>query len=155
MRDSLTGLFNRRYLTETLAIEVERRERNLRSRIALCVVDIAHFKEVNDRFGHPLGDEVFTSAAKCLQASVRVVDHVARYGGEAFVLLLDESEVASALATCDRIRAQVARLRLPDLPELSVTVSIGVACRTAGERATQLLICADQTLYLAKASAIV
>lgn len=151
VRDSLTGLFNRRHLTETLAIEDARSERHLRGGIALCVVDIDHFKQVNDRFGHPVGDEVIALVAKCMQDSVRVVDYVARYGGEEFVLLLEEPEVSSALVTCNRIRAQVALLRLPHLPELSVTVSVGVAIGTAAERASELLVRADQALYRAKA----
>lgn len=89
--------------------------------------------------------------AKCLLVSVRVVDYVARYGGEEFVLLLEEPEAADALATCERIRAQVVELRLLDLPELAVTVSIGVACRKAAEDASQLIVRADHALYLAKA----
>ncbi|MGH8110559.1 MAG: GGDEF domain-containing protein [Rhodanobacteraceae bacterium] len=150
VRDPLTGLFNRRHLTETMTIEIARCERHLRGGIALCMVDIDRFKQVNDRFGHPVGDQVILWVAKCLQASVRVVDYVARYGGEEFVLLLEESEAANALATCERIRAQVAQLRLPDLPELAVTVSIGVARRRAAEDANQLIVLADQALYLAK-----
>jgi len=150
-RDPLTGLFNRRHLIETLPVDVARCERRLRSGIALCMVDIDYFKQINDRFGHPVGDEVIIVVAKCLQASVRVVDYVTRYGGEEFVLLLEESQAANAMATCERIRTQVAGLRLPDLPELAVTISIGVACRTAGEDASQLIVRADQALYLAKA----
>lgn len=150
-RDPLTGLFNRRHLIETLTVDVARCERRLRSGIALCMVDIDYFKQINDRFGHPVGDEVIILVAKYLQASVRVVDYVTRYGGEEFVLLLEESQAANAVATCERIRAQVAGLRLPDFPELAVTVSIGVACRMAGEDASQLIVRADQALYLAKA----
>lgn len=150
-RDPLTGLFNRRHLIETLTIDVARCERRLRSGITLCMVDIDYFKQINDRFGHPVGDEVIILVAKYLQASVRVVDYVTRYGGEEFVLLLEESQAANAVATCERIRAQVAELRLRGFPELAVTVSIGVACRTAGEDASQLIVRADQALYLAKA----
>lgn len=151
VRDPLTGLFNRRHLNETLTIEDARRERQLRGGVVLCIVDIDHFKKVNDRYGHPVGDEVIAMVAKCMQESVRLVDYVARYGGEEFVVLLEESGGASAQLTCERIRAQIAQLRVPGLPELSVTVSIGLACRTAGEHTSKLLARADQALYLAKA----
>ncbi|MEO7050825.1 MAG: GGDEF domain-containing protein [Rhodanobacter sp.] len=151
VRDPLTGLFNRRHLDETLTMEDARLERQLTGSVVLCVVDIDHFKKINDCYGHPVGDAVLAQVAKCIQGSVRAVDYVARYGGEEFVLLLEESEGASAQVTCERIRGQIAQLRLPGLPALSVTVSIGLASRTAAEPTSKLLARADQALYLAKA----
>lgn len=149
-RDSLTSLFNRRNLMEKLDLEIARCHRQKCRGITLCMVDLDHFKRVNDTFGHPVGDEVVVSVAKCLRESIRVVDYVARYGGEEFIVLMDADSDNLALAICERIRAQVGQLRITALQELSISVSIGIASLAMGESSASLIERADKALYLAK-----
>jgi diguanylate cyclase len=150
-RDPLTGLFNRRRLIERLESDISRCNR-LRTRgIILCIVDLDHFKQVNDSFGHNVGDEVLVMLGNCLLHSVREIDCVARYGGEEFVALLDADSDDLALVMSERIRTEVQKLRIPSHPELSVSVSIGVANWRNRESALNLIARADKALYLAKA----
>src|SRR5213592_4880965 len=107
LTDDLTGLYNRRYLMETLANEI-RRSRRLEHCCALLMGDIDHFKEYNDAFGHLAGDEMLIKVARALHESTREVDSVARYGGEEFVVLLPETAAEQAAETAERIRARVA-----------------------------------------------
>ncbi|WP_210543846.1 GGDEF domain-containing protein [Rhodoferax sp. PAMC 29310] len=155
-RDPLTGLFNRRRLMERLESDILRCNR-LRTRgIILCMVDLDHFKQVNDTFGHPVGDEVLVMLGNSLLNSVRDIDCVARYGGEEFIVLLDaDSDSDSddlALVMSERIRAKVQELRVPSRPELLISVSIGVASLKNRESALDLITRADKALYLAKAA---
>jgi diguanylate cyclase (GGDEF)-like protein len=150
-RDSLTGLFNRRNLMETLERELERCERKMSSGVALCMIDLDHFKRINDTFGHPAGDEVLIQAGACISASIRSVDYVARYGGEEFVVLLDGDSCSHARVVCERMRADIARQELAMLDGLTLSASMGVACYKEGDTAASLLARADKALYQAKA----
>ncbi len=150
-RDTLTGLYNRRDFMERLDLELARVGRQLRPGLALCLADVDHFKAINDRFGHPIGDEVLKLCANCLGESIRSTDYVARYGGEEFALLLDAATHELALQTCERIRKQVEQLHFAALPDFSITISMGVAQFVEGESPARLIERADLALYEAKA----
>ena len=148
-RDVLTGVFNRRHLTDTLEREVSRCERKGTS-LLLAVVDLDHFKRINDRHGHVAGDAALRAVAQVLLDTLRKADYVARYGGEEFVLLLDVDSVQGALVIGERLRARVEALRVKELDGDGVTVSIGAAFHQRGDMTVTLLARADAALYAAK-----
>ncbi|HVO32252.1 MAG TPA: sensor domain-containing diguanylate cyclase [bacterium] len=126
--DGLTGLNNHRYFQETATREVERAQRNPATRFALVLMDIDHFKKVNDGYGHPMGDEVLRRVSKILKATIqRKTDLVARYGGEEFVLVLADTNAEGARSVVDRIRAAVAKEEFEfEGKTFRVTMSAGV-----------------------------
>jgi diguanylate cyclase (GGDEF)-like protein len=145
--DDLTGLYNRRYVMEALANEV-RRSRRLEHSFTLLMLDVDHFKEYNDAYGHLAGDAALARVAAILQESSRDVDCAARYGGEEFVVLLPETEAQGATGTAQRIQARLAR---DALVGGKLTLSVGVAQFPAdGESPEELLAGADTALYQAK-----
>jgi diguanylate cyclase (GGDEF)-like protein len=152
VRDPLTGLHNRRHLDRELAAALARRPRA--GQLSLLVVDVDHFKSVNDRFGHAAGDTVLTSVATTLSAAVRAGDTAARLGGEEFVLVLPGAGREQAIERAEQVRRQVAAVRhLLDGDDVGVTVSIGVAvCPADGSDPAALLEAADHALYTAKAT---
>jgi diguanylate cyclase (GGDEF)-like protein len=152
VRDPLTGLHNRRHLDRALDADLARRPRT--GQLALLVVDIDHFKRVNDRFGHAAGDRVLTTVAGTLSAAVRDGDTAARLGGEEFVVVLPGAGREQALARAEQVRREVAAARhLLDGETVGVTVSIGVAvCPAVGASRDELLGAADRALYSAKAA---
>jgi diguanylate cyclase (GGDEF)-like protein len=147
--DELTGLPNRRAFNEELARALARSARS-EDPLSLCVLDLDRFKDVNDRFGHQVGDEVLAHAAEVIRISLREGDMAARFGGEEFAALLPATDSDTAYAVAERIRASVADA--PARPGLRVTVSIGTASAAAkAERdASDLLRRADRALYAAK-----
>jgi diguanylate cyclase (GGDEF)-like protein len=149
--DELTGLVNRRCFLGALAAEIGRS-----SRVAppsLILVDLDDFKLVNDRFGHPVGDELLQAFARALFGCLRDVDVAARLGGEEFAVLVPETGLAGAVAVADRLRR---RLESPLLDrggvEIGATASFGVAELGEGESADALLRRTDAALYRAKAA---
>lgn len=149
--DHLTGLANRRRFERQLEREVTRTRRYGRP-FCLFIVDIDHFKKVNDTFGHPTGDEVIMRLASTLQAGTRGIDMAARVGGEEFAVLLPETEYAAGVEVAVRLRDAVRRMEVP--AEVGrVTVSIGIAefLPTSGDGKT-LYAAADKALYEAKQS---
>ncbi len=158
--DVLTGWHNRRYLMTRLREELARSSRE-RTALVCLMVDVDHFKRINDRYGHLAGDEVLSQMAQCVDAVVRASDVSARYGGEEFVILLPGTELAAGHALAERIRRAVSAepIRLRATAEaIAVTVSIGVAEYRPGEReddlklaGERLLARADLALYEAKA----
>lgn len=155
-RDQLTGLFNRRYFDQALAQAVRRARRQCTS-VALLMMDLDRFKDVNDMHGHMVGDEVLRQVAKVVAEEAREgKDIPARYGGEEFAVIAPDTNVVGAESLAERIRAQVARLRVAAGEALvSVTLSIGVAAfhgRVAGatDPSRALIEAADQRLYQAK-----
>lgn len=149
--DELTGLFNRRRMRECLE---EARERSLRSGHRWCValVDVDHFKLVNDRYGHGVGDQVLQALAHAGGAHVRKLDLLARWGGEEFVLLLQDAPLPVGFGAVERWRqAQAAEPMSVPSVSLRVTFSAGVAEHRPGETVDQTLARADQALYAAKA----
>ena len=152
--DAMTGLTNYRGFTVTVGKEIERAARFGRP-LALLLLDLDHFKLVNDVWGHQRGDAVLVELAARVRAQVRDVDTCARYGGEEFVVVLPETGPAGAVQAAERILAAVRRRPFGDADEtsLDVTVSIGVAVfPDHGTTATTLLRRADEALYAAKAA---
>jgi diguanylate cyclase (GGDEF)-like protein len=149
--DPLTGLPNRRTFEERLRVELARAAR-YRLPLALVMIDLDHFKRVNDRHGHRAGDEVLRATAEVLDAGKRSGDLVARYGGEELVALLPHSDAQAATAWAERVRAQIAALVIPwNGGPLRVTASFGVAVFPAsGTDRDGLVEASDQALYLAK-----
>ena len=151
--DPLTQVLNRRALTTRLAAEIDRAHR-YQSVLTLLMLDLDHFKVVNDTYGHLVGDDVLREVAAFLQDQIRSVDVVARYGGEEFVIVLPETPLAGAIAFAERIRAQIEKRAFCETQgPLSVTVSVGVSvCPGDGvESADDLFARADDALYRAKA----
>lgn len=151
--DALTGLKNRRFFMERLHTEMLRSKRD-GTPVSLLIIDVDHFKRVNDSHGHPVGDELLRFVAQHISAEVRrESDIVARQGGEEFAALLINNNPAQALAVAEKIRQRVAnaRYQTPDL-ELSCTVSIGVATLVPSihSRSDELLKWADDALYHSK-----
>jgi len=151
VRDPLTGVYNRRKLDEQLRSEVSRAARYERP-LSLIMLDIDHFKRVNDGFGHPGGDEVIRHIAKLVSACVRDSDAVGRYGGEEFVIILPEVPAAGALVVAERIRACVAASPVIfKQTSIAVTVSLGVAENGKSSRSPETLLGeADEALYASK-----
>jgi diguanylate cyclase (GGDEF)-like protein/PAS domain S-box-containing protein len=150
--DSLTGLWNRRHffhLGERALLHALRYQ----SYLSLLMIDLDHFKKVNDTYGHTIGDEVLREFARFLKGCVRNADIVARYGGEEFVVLLPEVKKVAAFETAERIRKELARtpLKVDDL-EVLITTSIGVSefIRAEDEVLEQVIKRADVALYAAK-----
>ncbi len=151
--DALTGVPNRHFFTEALA-RASRGERRPGPQ-SILMIDIDHFKLLNDRYGHPVGDGCLREVARALQRTLmRPDDVLARYGGEEFIVLLRDSPVAGAQAVAERLRAAVQNLRIDNAgsPERVVTVSIGVACAelTGDAAAARMVEDADRALYAAK-----
>jgi diguanylate cyclase (GGDEF)-like protein len=150
--DNLTGLANRRSLTQNLLRQLDRYRRNGRP-FCVLMLDLDHFKSVNDRYGHLAGDEVLRHFAAHLAGSVRAVDFAARYGGEEFTVILFETGRSAAWESAERIRERVAEMVVPVEPgvNVSVTLSIGIAeaCAADGQP-DDLLQRADVALYEAK-----
>jgi diguanylate cyclase (GGDEF)-like protein len=153
--DFLTGLKTRGYFEQQLEMEIKRSERK-RTPFALLMVDIDHFKALNDNYGHHVGDQVLRDVSALLMKDMREVDTVARYGGEEFVLVLPETNEAGATLVADRLRRTVEQARFfagsPDAPE-HLTISIGVAIFDSDAQFKRDLIeAADAALYSAKNS---
>ncbi|HET8869153.1 MAG TPA: GGDEF domain-containing protein, partial [Aquabacterium sp.] len=148
--DALTGVFNRRHLMGCLETAVKRQERTGQS-FCVILVDIDHFKRINDTYGHLTGDVVLKEVARALNQTLRATDMCARYGGEEFVVLLEHTRAAQGLPCAERLRTLVASTRFEGLPADSrVTVSLGVAEHLEGESVDCTLERADRALYRAK-----
>jgi diguanylate cyclase (GGDEF)-like protein len=150
--DKLTGVSNRQKLVADLIDEVERANRYER-KLSVAFVDIDHFKAVNDTYGHAVGDVVLRGVAQTLNANLRATDQVGRYGGEEFMLILTETDVEEGAVLTEKLRNLVARQRFPIAggPDISVTISIGIAGGTGGAlRFDHLVRDADAAMYSAK-----
>jgi diguanylate cyclase (GGDEF)-like protein len=154
--DPLTGLWNFRYFQLQADRELESAARFERP-LSLLIIDLDHFKTINDRFGHQVGDDVLVEVARRIQAATRVPDVVARYGGEEFVVLLPGTDAVGAVATAERIRQAVSASKVTittaqDIAPMAVSCSIGVAEHPAhGTTVAGLLRSADAAMYQAKA----
>jgi diguanylate cyclase (GGDEF)-like protein len=160
LTDALTGVHNRRYFEQRLREEVDRALRK-GSPLSCLLVDLDHFKHVNDRHGHLIGDVVLREVAEQIKDQLRLSDAMARYGGEEFAVLLVQTNAASARAIAERIRERIAAqaFKLPEGSALSVTLSIGISTlmeeargADVDARARDLVAKADSALYTAKHS---
>ncbi len=145
--DALTGVLNRRGLDAALAVEATRQTR-LELPLSLVIFDLDHFKQINDGHGHAVGDVVLRAIGQLLRQMARQTDHVARFGGEEFVVLLPMTTIDDALLFAERLRQAVQELDLPD--SLCVTISLGVTQWQAGDSAESAFVRADGALYQAK-----
>jgi diguanylate cyclase (GGDEF)-like protein len=147
--DPLTNVLNRRsfnYLAEQAWTQAERDDGEL----AVVVLDLDHFKRINDRFGHAEGDRALQRVAAVLRDTFRADDIVARTGGEEFAVVLPGAELATARELVERFRAQLAESATPD--DVPLTASVGIATRHQGDGIERLLVLADDATYVAKAA---
>ncbi|HSD26135.1 MAG TPA: sensor domain-containing diguanylate cyclase, partial [Vicinamibacteria bacterium] len=151
-RDGLTGLYNRRSFDELLAQAVAREERKPQGGFALLMLDLDHFKKLNDTFGHPAGDAALRHAAQTLGRRLRKNDVLARYGGEEFAVILDGADLATAGDLAGRVREALEKGQLVfEGARISVTASFGLAVWPGdGREPAALLAAADRALYAAK-----
>lgn len=150
--DGLTGLHNRRYLDNHLKTLFNRAAARSRP-LSLCITDIDRFKTVNDTYGHDAGDEVLREFARRIRSTVRGADLACRYGGEEFVVVMPDTDAASAAAVAERLRGiiEATAFPLPSGEKLFVTASLGISTFSPSiETPEQLLKSADQALYRAK-----
>lgn len=154
LRDPLTGLANRRHFRAVLSREIEIVARSGNSAL-LLMLDIDHFKKVNDTHGHLAGDRVLQAVARCISGCVRPQDTVARYGGEEFAIVMPDCQASYGETVAERIRQSIAALSIPISPvlNLQITTSVGGAFAPVWVRSTSDLWTerADTQLYLAKA----
>jgi len=148
--DPLTGVLNRRGFAAAYRREVARMKRH-GGPISLLSIDLDHFKAINDQHGHAVGDQVLVDAARATVAALREIDHVARFGGEEFIVLLSGTTAERAKAMAQRIQASLFAARSGDVPEY--TFSIGIASQQAPDESVEALMArADTALYRAKAA---
>jgi len=153
-RDSLTRLWNRSSILGELTRELARSEREARP-LGVVIVDLDHFKQVNDTYGHLAGDAVLREAARRMQNGIRQYDSIGRYGGEEFLILFPSCSEEDCVAQADRLRKQLAQTEMSvNDSSLRVTASFGVTVAMPGEMRTQeaLIRKADEALYVAKRS---
>jgi diguanylate cyclase (GGDEF)-like protein len=152
IRDPLTGLFNRRYMEESLEREISRAERN-NSTVGLIMIDVDHLKRVNDAFGHAAGDTLLRELGRVLRVHIRESDIACRYGGEEFTLILPEASREVARERAELLRQEVKRLRFNfeavDFPRMSVSLGVAVY-PDHGLTGEALLRAGDAALYRAK-----
>jgi diguanylate cyclase (GGDEF)-like protein len=151
MVDALTGLQNRRWLDDALPRFIARFARGSQ-RLSVLMIDVDHFKRFNDTYGHPAGDSVLVVVGRTLRASLRPTDHVARFGGEEFTVILPDTDEVGARTAGERVRVAVseARAEAEGKPLPTVTVSIGGAAMRPGDTAENLIAKADAALYRSK-----
>ena len=150
IRDALTGVFNRRYLDQRLAEAMALAARRAQP-LSVMICDVDDFKRINDSFSHAVGDEVLRTVAGLLRQHVRQSDVVARFGGEEFVVLFPATTLEQASAACEKVCRVVREFPWSTLhPELSVTISAGVAAADGHPNHEKLLLDADRKLYQAK-----
>jgi diguanylate cyclase (GGDEF)-like protein len=148
--DAMTGAMNRSAIVETLDRELGRGSRS-ETKVAVLMVDLDHFKDINDRFGHHAGDVAIIAAASRMQDCIRSHDAMGRYGGEEFLVVIPESDYPIALQIAERIRTELsAKPVMWQSNEITITATIGVAVSRPGDTAQQLLRRADVALYSGK-----
>ena len=151
-RDALTGAFNRKYLTG-IAAPLGERVRHHAEPISVCMIDVDHFKRINDRHGHAVGDAVLKTVVEHLNNRLREADRLARYGGEEFVLILRRCEIGRGMRVAEALRNHIASLQM-DFGDafVQITASIGIARWHPSETLDAVMERADRALYVAKRS---
>jgi diguanylate cyclase (GGDEF)-like protein len=149
--DPLTGLYNRQAILGKLH-ELINRAKRYKEDFSLSMLDIDHFKKVNDRYGHLSGDEVLEKIAALIRRNIRDTDIAGRYGGEEFIIILPQADLSSAMVVAERIRNIIANAEMKDTDGnvFAITVSMGLSSWEAGEDAHSLISRADEALYKAK-----
>jgi diguanylate cyclase (GGDEF)-like protein len=148
--DPLTGLYNRRFLLDHLDREVARAERT-GGVVSILMMDLAGFKGINDRLGHPVGDSILARTAAAIRASLRAIDAGCRYGGDEFVAVLPNTDILHSLSVAERIRRKVSTIRLPRQVGLRVGLHYGVASFPSDGRLLDFLLkMSDIRLYRSK-----
>jgi diguanylate cyclase (GGDEF)-like protein len=148
--DPLTGAFNRRHFMELMNREQRRADR-YNTIYSILMIDIDHFKEINDSFGHQMGDEAIRAMADACRRATRPTDLVARYGGEEFIITLTHTDQAGAVRVAERLREAVYLIALPtEKGALSFTISVGISTYVKKIAVDKLIGRADQALYKAK-----
>jgi diguanylate cyclase len=154
--DALTGLANRAAFDRALTQLLSEHDIGAYGQVGLLMVDVDHFKRVNDTWGHVFGDKVLQAVAKALRDNIKGRDMVARYGGEEFAVLLPDTGLEGSQALAEKLRSAVERIKIgikgQSASASRVTVSLGVAVRRVGEPALAFVARADEALYAAKAS---
>ncbi|WP_455206944.1 GGDEF domain-containing protein [Kaarinaea lacus] len=145
--DSLTGLYNRRKINELIQHEIERSQRYNKS-FSVIIMDIDHFKRVNDHYGHLAGDELLKMFAGIMLANIRHTDEVGRWGGEEFVVLCPETNMTGALSLANKIRQRIESTTFDTYGKQ--TASFGIACYKEKDTIDSIIGHADEALYLAK-----
>ena len=148
--DQLTGLFNRNHLEDVVA-QLSSEGEGVRAEAILCLIDLDHFKTINDKHGHAAGDDVLRAVAKTIHNQIRPDDWAIRLGGEEFLVVLLDSAIDDGCHFAERIRSHVASLIIPiSKAKIAVTISIGVAAWRSNESFEETLKRADEALYRAK-----
>jgi len=147
LTDPLTGAFNRRRMGQTLKQVVEQGRRRAPNN-AMLMIDIDHFKAINDRLGHEAGDRVLQQMVTVINGRKRIVDQLFRIGGEEFIILLMDTNTTEAVALADDLRLRIEQA--PLLQDQKVTVSVGICAQRAGQSVDDWIKCADTAMYRAK-----
>lgn len=148
--DELTGALNRRYIMKCLNDEIAKAQRNATT-CCIAIIDLDHFKKINDHFGHPVGDEVLRAFAISVFANIRPIDRFGRQGGEEFLLILPDTEIDRAIQTLDRLRSLITELNWSAIAQdLALTISAGISAIRPNDTPEDILARADLALYRAK-----
>lgn len=150
IRDELTGAYNRRHIMEQIESERQRVSRG-GSRFAIGMLDIDHFKSVNDTHGHLAGDEVLRTVSNVIRNSLRSVDFYGRFGGEEFLIIMTRTDIKGAMLYAERVRGAIEQRRFPDVGiNFRVTVSLGLTEYQGSEKIDKMIARADKALYRSK-----
>jgi diguanylate cyclase (GGDEF)-like protein len=148
--DELTGALNRRYIMKCLNDEIAKAQRNATT-CCIAIIDLDHFKKINDHFGHPVGDEVLRAFAISVFANIRTIDRFGRQGGEEFLLILPDTDIDLAIQTLDRLRSLITELNWSAIAQdLTLTISAGISAIRPNDTPEDILARADLALYRAK-----
>jgi len=149
--DPLTNCYNRRALSKYIEHDIANIQR-YGGELSAIMMDIDHFKSINDSYGHPIGDQVLKEISNLLRTSVRKSDYISRYGGEEFVLILPHTKLFNAVELAEKLRKKIENYEiiLGDYKKIKITVSFGVAALRTGSDKNSLLREADEMLYKAK-----
>jgi diguanylate cyclase (GGDEF)-like protein len=148
--DELTGALNRRYIMKCLNDEIAKAQRNATT-CCIAIIDLDHFKKINDHFGHPVDDEVLRAFAISVFANIRTIDRFGRQGGEEFLLILPDTDIDLAIQTLDRLRGLITELNWSAIAQdLTLTISAGISAIRHNDTPEDILARADLALYRAK-----
>jgi len=145
--DTLTGLHNRHQFNAVLTNEINRAAR-YQTFFSIVIIDIDHFKQINDNYGHPIGDKVLQQVAAILSDSILTTDNLYRWGGEEFILIALEKHQQNTIALCEKLRKKIENASF--IEEIQVTISIGATMFKIGDSQNSLIVRADSALYRAK-----